>query len=44
MAGVVAQYLERDLELLGLTGVEDKLQEGVRYAFDPHLMILFSNS
>ncbi|VDB92250.1 unnamed protein product [Peniophora sp. CBMAI 1063] len=30
MAGVVAQYLERDLELLGLTGVEDKLQDGVR--------------
>ncbi|KZV75842.1 phospholipid-translocating P-type ATPase [Peniophora sp. CONT] len=30
MAGVVAQYLERDLELLGLTGVEDKLQEDVR--------------
>lgn len=26
---VVANYLERDLELLGLTGVEDKLQEDV---------------
>lgn len=30
MAGVVAQYLEHDLELLGLTGVEDKLQDDVR--------------
>jgi ATPase, P-type (transporting), HAD superfamily, subfamily IC len=30
MAGVVAQYLERDLELLGLTGVEDKLQDEVK--------------
>ncbi|KAI9183176.1 putative aminophospholipid-translocase [Blastocladiella emersonii ATCC 22665] len=27
---VVAQYLERDLEILGLTGVEDKLQDDVR--------------
>lgn len=30
MAGVVAQFLEHDLELLGLTGVEDKLQDDVR--------------
>ncbi|KAI0027749.1 hypothetical protein K488DRAFT_90492 [Vararia minispora EC-137] len=30
MAAVVAQLLERDLELLGLTGVEDKLQDDVR--------------
>ncbi|KIJ61190.1 hypothetical protein HYDPIDRAFT_138015 [Hydnomerulius pinastri MD-312] len=30
MAGVVAEYLERDLELLGLTGVEDKLQDEVK--------------
>lgn len=30
MNAVVAQYLEHDLELLGLTGVEDKLQDGVR--------------
>ena len=30
MADVVAQYLERDLELLGLTGVEDKLQDEVK--------------
>lgn len=27
---VVENYLESDLELLGLTGVEDKLQDGVR--------------
>jgi len=27
---VVAEYLERDLELLGLTGVEDKLQDEVK--------------
>ncbi|GAB5587710.1 Putative aminophospholipid-translocase [Umbelopsis nana] len=27
---VVESYLESDLELLGLTGVEDKLQDGVR--------------
>ncbi|KIY46035.1 phospholipid-translocating P-type ATPase [Fistulina hepatica ATCC 64428] len=30
MAAVVSQYLEHDLELLGLTGVEDKLQDDVR--------------
>ena len=33
MGGVVEGYLERELELLGLTGVEDKLQEGVRCVF-----------
>ncbi|KAI0087560.1 protein transporter [Irpex rosettiformis] len=30
MAAVIAEYLERDLELLGLTGVEDKLQDDVK--------------
>ena len=30
MAAVVAECLERDLELLGLTGVEDKLQDDVK--------------
>jgi phospholipid-translocating ATPase len=30
MAAVVSEYLERDLELLGLTGVEDKLQDDVK--------------
>jgi phospholipid-translocating ATPase len=30
MASVVAEILEHDLELLGLTGVEDKLQEDVK--------------
>ncbi|KAG5338797.1 hypothetical protein C0989_006224 [Termitomyces sp. Mn162] len=30
MAAVVAEYLEHDLELLGLTGVEDKLQDEVK--------------
>ncbi|KAF8882850.1 hypothetical protein BD779DRAFT_1612401 [Infundibulicybe gibba] len=30
MSAVVAEYLERDLELLGLTGVEDKLQDDVK--------------
>lgn len=30
MSDVVAKYLEHDLELLGLTGVEDKLQDGVK--------------
>lgn len=30
MATVVAEYLEKDLELLGLTGVEDKLQDDVK--------------
>ena len=30
MYEVITQELERDLELLGLTGVEDKLQDGVK--------------
>lgn len=30
MAAVVAEHLEQNMELLGLTGVEDKLQEGVK--------------
>jgi phospholipid-translocating ATPase len=30
MSDVVANELEKDLELLGLTGVEDKLQDGVK--------------
>ncbi|KAI0316941.1 aminophospholipid-transporting P-type ATPase [Amylostereum chailletii] len=30
MAAIVADSLERDLELLGLTGVEDKLQDDVK--------------
>ncbi|KAG5645131.1 hypothetical protein DXG03_006848 [Asterophora parasitica] len=30
MTAVVAEFLERDLELLGLTGVEDKLQDEVK--------------
>jgi phospholipid-translocating ATPase len=30
MAGVVKEYLEHDLELLGITGVEDKLQRDVK--------------
>ena len=30
MTEVVAEFLERDLELLGLTGVEDKLQDDVK--------------
>lgn len=30
MQKVVSQYLERDLELLGVTGVEDKLQKDVK--------------
>lgn len=30
MARVASQYLERDLELLGVTGVEDKLQRDVK--------------
>ncbi|GFZ44820.1 phospholipid-translocating ATPase [Saitozyma sp. JCM 24511] len=30
MAQVVSQFLESELELLALTGVEDKLQEGVK--------------
>jgi phospholipid-translocating ATPase len=34
MASVVAEYLEKDLELLGLTGVEDKLQDDVKMTFE----------
>ncbi|KAI0920746.1 hypothetical protein AcV5_010413 [Taiwanofungus camphoratus] len=30
MAAVMSEFLERDLELLGLTGVEDKLQDEVK--------------
>ncbi|KAM7219927.1 hypothetical protein V8F06_004613 [Rhypophila decipiens] len=30
MQAIVSQYLERDLELLGVTGVEDKLQRDVK--------------
>ena len=30
LQAVVSQYLERDLELLGVTGVEDKLQKDVK--------------
>ncbi|KAK9466771.1 hypothetical protein V1512DRAFT_165962 [Lipomyces arxii] len=30
MQRVVSEYLEKDLDLLGLTGVEDKLQENVK--------------
>lgn len=31
---VVAEYLEHDLELLGLTGVEDKLQDDVKLTLE----------
>lgn len=34
MAAVVSEYLERDLELLGLTGVEDKLQDEVKSSLE----------
>jgi phospholipid-translocating ATPase len=34
MAAVVAEYLEKDLDLLGLTGVEDKLQDEVKSTFE----------
>ncbi|KAI0341172.1 protein transporter [Trametopsis cervina] len=34
MAAVVSEHLERDLELLGLTGVEDKLQDDVKSTFE----------
>ncbi|KAF9228134.1 phospholipid-translocating P-type ATPase [Gyrodon lividus] len=34
MAGVVAEYLEREMELLGLTGVEDKLQDEVKSSLE----------
>lgn len=30
MASIIREYLERDLELLGVTGVEDKLQKDVK--------------
>ncbi|KAG9311135.1 hypothetical protein JVU11DRAFT_9050 [Chiua virens] len=34
MTAVVSEYLERDLELLGLTGVEDKLQDEVKSSLE----------
>lgn len=34
MAKVVEEYLERDLELLGVTGVEDKLQKDVKSSLE----------
>ena len=34
MARVVSQILEKDMELLGVTGVEDKLQEDVRMTLE----------
>ncbi|KAL5520334.1 hypothetical protein ACEPAG_9548 [Sanghuangporus baumii] len=34
MSEVVAEVLERDLELLGLTGVEDKLQDDVKQTIE----------
>ncbi|ELR07275.1 Putative aminophospholipid-translocase [Pseudogymnoascus destructans] len=34
IARVVSQYLERDLELLGVTGVEDKLQKDVKASLE----------
>lgn len=34
MAAVVANFLERDLELLGVTGVEDKLQDDVKMTLE----------
>ncbi|KAK6453992.1 ATPase that leads to neomycin-resistant protein when overexpressed [Scheffersomyces xylosifermentans] len=34
MQKVVSQYLEQDLELLGLTGVEDKLQKDVKTSIE----------
>ncbi|ODV93586.1 hypothetical protein PACTADRAFT_46196 [Pachysolen tannophilus NRRL Y-2460] len=34
MAKVLAQYLEHDLQLLGLTGVEDKLQQDVNSSIE----------
>lgn len=34
MAGIVKEYLERDLELLGVTGVEDKLQKDVKASLE----------
>ncbi|KAH8586138.1 P-type ATPase-like protein [Bisporella sp. PMI_857] len=34
IATVVSEYLERDLELLGVTGVEDKLQKDVKASLE----------
>ena len=34
MQSVVQKYLEKDLELLGLTGVEDKLQDDIKISFE----------
>lgn len=34
IADVVAEYLEKDLELLGVTGVEDKLQDDVKMTIE----------
>lgn len=34
MARVVSEHLERDLELLGVTGVEDKLQDDVKLSLE----------
>lgn len=34
MAAAVSEYLERELELLGLTGVEDKLQDEVKSSLE----------
>ena len=34
VAMVIKNYLERDLELLGLTGVEDKLQDNVKLTIE----------
>ncbi|KIY64966.1 phospholipid-translocating P-type ATPase [Cylindrobasidium torrendii FP15055 ss-10] len=34
MSAVVSEYLEHDLELLGLTGVEDKLQDDVKLTLE----------
>ena len=33
-AAVIAEYLESELELLGLTGVEDKLQDDVKLTLE----------
>ena len=34
VANVIKNYLERDLELLGITGVEDKLQDNVKLTIE----------
>jgi phospholipid-translocating ATPase len=34
IARVIAEYLEKDLELLGVTGVEDKLQDDVKMTIE----------